>query len=103
VGIHARDVVAAGMGQSEVQAVWRPSRGVAYHAYPRVDRSEPLQDLARAVVRVALRKDELDLAVRQALCEHRRHRLLDHRSLVQDRRQHAHGDRGRDACRLVVR
>jgi hypothetical protein len=41
--------------------------------------------------------------VRQALCEHRRHRLLDHRSLVQDRRQHAHGDRGRDACRLVVR
>ena len=88
VRVHAHDVVPARVLEPDVEAEGRAPLRVVEHPDAMVGGRHLLEDLLRAVLRVAVHEEELDLAV-VALREHRLDALADVPLLVEDRDQHA--------------
>ena len=92
VRVHARDELSAGLEKRNVEAVRGTTGRIVEHANSRVACGEPLEPLAGVVARAALREQELDFPVVESLGQHRRHRAVEHRTLVEHGDQHAdHG------------
>ena len=88
VGVHPRDVVAARVSSPMFSPNVVRRCGLSRTRMRSVGGRHLLEDLVRAVVRVAVHEEELDLAV-EALGEHGLDRLADVPLLVEDRDQHA--------------
>ena len=90
VGVGAHDDLAARGGDAAVHRVRRGARRVGDDAQAAILPGEPLEDLARAVVGVAVDGDDLHLAGGEAAGEERAERALDEAPLVVAR--HHDGD-----------
>ena len=93
VCIHTRHEFTPGLGKSHVQSIGRTARGIIDQTHACIHCRKALEHLARAISRPAFGENELDFALLQTLGEHRGHRRLEHRGLVQHWRQDADGHR----------
>ena len=88
VSVHARDELAPRLPEAHVEPAGRSLAGVVEHPDTRVARRELEQNLARGVLRAAVREEQLDQAV-EALGLHRGDRLANMALLVADRDEYA--------------